>query len=177
MLNYEALIQESTEALETHEKRLRRIAVSYRVRMLRLLKSGESRSMARVAEQLGYSMRQYQRWFRSYRQGGLEALLKFEQPRRGERMTQAAREALERAMKTGKAATLEQTRQLLAEQRVPYQSVAGVSSLLIRHKVKLKTGRPRHQQTDEVAQAAFKKLRQRASRLGSKRQEATDIRF
>jgi transposase len=113
--------------------------------------------MASVAEQLGYSLRQCQRWFRSYRQGGLEALLKFEQPRRGERMTQAAWEALDRAMKAGEVATLEQTRQLLAEQGVPYKSVAGVSSLLIRHKVKLKTGRPRHQQTDEATQAAFKK--------------------
>jgi transposase len=157
MLNYDALIQESSEALEVQERRLRRSAVSYRVRMLRLLKSGESRSMASAAEQLGYSMRQCQRWFRCYRQGGLEALLKFEQPRRGERMTQAAWEALDRAMKAGEVATLEQTRQLLAEQGVPYKSVAGVSSLLIRHKVKLKTGRPQHQQTDEAVQAAFKK--------------------
>lgn len=157
MLNYDALIQESTEVLEAQERRLRRSAVSYRVRMLRLLKSGERRSLASVAEQLGYSLRQCQRWFRSYRQGGLEALLKFEQPRRGERMTQAAWEALDRAMKAGEVATLEQTRQLLAKQGVPYKSVAGVSSLLIRHKVKLKTGRPRHQQTDEVVQAAFKK--------------------
>jgi len=157
MLNYDALIQESAEALEAQEKKLRRSVVSYRVKMLRLLKSGESRSLASTAEQLGYSLRQCQRWFRCYRQGGLEALLKFEQPRRGERMTQAAWEALDRAMKAGEVATLEETRQLLAEQGVPYKSVAGVSSLLIRHKVKLKTGRPRHQQTDEAAQAAFKK--------------------
>lgn len=157
MLNYDALIQESAEVLEAQEKKLRRSAVSYRVRMLRLLKSGESRSLASAAEQLGYSLRQCQRWFRCYRQGGLEALLKFEQPRRGERMTQAAWEALDRAMKAGEVATLEQTRQLLSEQGVPYKSVAGVSSLLIRHRVKLKTGRPRDQQTDEVVQAAFKK--------------------
>lgn len=60
-------------------------------------------------------------------------------------------------MKAGEVATLEQTRQLLAEQGVPYKSVAGVSSLLIWHKVKLKTGRPQHQQIDEVVRAAFKK--------------------
>lgn len=160
MLNYDALIQESAEALAAQEKSLRRSAVSYRVRMLRLLKSGESRSVASAAEQLGYSLRQCQRWFRCYRRGGLEALLKFEQPRRGERMTQAAWEALDRAMKAGEVATLEETRQLLAKQGVPYKSVAGVSSLLIRHKVKLKTGRPRHQQTDEAVQAAFKKTSQ-----------------
>ncbi len=157
MLDYEALIQESAEVLEAQERRLRRSAVSYRVRMLRLLRSGESRSLASVAEQLGYSLRQCQRWFRCYRQGGLEALLKFEQPRRSERMTQAAWEALNGAMKAGEVTSLEQTRQFLIEQGVPYKSVAGVSSLLIRHKVKLKTGRPQHRQTDEAAQAAFKK--------------------
>ena len=72
-------------------------------------------------------------------------------------MTQAAWRALDRAMKAGEVATLEETRQLLNEQGVPYKSVEGVSLLLIRHKVKLKTGRPQHQQTDEAAQAAFKK--------------------
>lgn len=72
-------------------------------------------------------------------------------------MTQAAWDALAGAMKAGEVATLEQARQLLAEQGVPYKSVGGVSSLLIRHKVKLKTGRPRHVQSDEAAQAAFKK--------------------
>lgn len=56
MLDYDALIQESPEALEAQEKKLRRSAVSYRVRMLRLLKSGESRSLAAAAEQIGYSL-------------------------------------------------------------------------------------------------------------------------
>lgn len=157
MLNYDALIQESCEVLEAQEKKLRRSAVSYRLRMLRLLKSGESRSLAATAEQLGYSLRQCQRWFKSYQAGGLAAVLKFKRPRRPERMTRAAWDALEGAMKAGEVATLEQARQLLAEQGVPYKSVGGVSSLLIRHKVKLKTGRPRHRRSDEAAQAAFKK--------------------
>jgi len=160
VLNYNALIQERPETLEAQEKKLRRSAVSYRVRMLRLLKSGESRSLSSAAAQLGYSLRQCQRWFRCYRQGGLEMLLKFEQPRRPERMTQTAWAALERAMKAGEVSTFEETRQLLAEQGVPYKSVGDVSLLLIRHKVKLKTGRPRHQQSDEAAQAAFKKTLQ-----------------
>lgn len=157
MLNYDALIRESPEALEVKEKQLRRSALSYRVRMLRLLKSGECLSLAKAAEQLGYSLRQCQRWLLSYRQGGMEALLRYEQPRRPERMTQEAWQALDEAMKAGEVATLEEARQLLALQGVLYKSIGGVSALLIRHKVKLKTGRPRHQQTDEAAQAAFKK--------------------
>lgn len=143
--------------LEAQERKLRRSAVSYRVRMLRLLKSGECRSVAASAEQLGYSLRQCQRWFKSYQEEGLAALVKFEQPRRSERMTPTAWDALEGAMKAGEVATLKQARRLLVEQGVPYKSVGGVSSLLIRHKVKLKTGRPRHVQSDETVQEAFKK--------------------
>lgn len=157
MLNYEVLIQESPEALQVREKQLRRAALSYRVRMLRLLKSGDCRSLACAARQLGYSLRQCQRWFKCYQEGGLEALLTFEQPRRSERMTQEAWSALNEAMKAGEVASLEEARQLLWRQGVHYKGVAGVSALLIRHKVKLKTGRPRHQQSNEAAQAAFKK--------------------
>lgn len=72
-------------------------------------------------------------------------------------MTPEAWQALDEAMKAGEVATLEEARQLLSHQGVPYKSVAGVSALLIRHKVKLKPGRPHHQRTNEIAQAAFKK--------------------
>ncbi len=157
MLNYDKLIQEGHEELEAKERGLRRSALSYRIRMLRLLKSGECRSLGSAATQLGYSLRQCQRWFKSYRQGGLEALLAYEQPRKPERMTQEAWGVVKEAMTAGEVATLEEVRQLLTQQGINYKGVAGVSALLIRHKVKLKTGRPRHRQTDEAAQAAFKK--------------------
>ncbi len=51
MLAYKELIQEEVEELQRLEKRQRRSAVSYRVRMLRLLKSGECRSIASVAKE------------------------------------------------------------------------------------------------------------------------------
>ena len=40
-----------------------------RVRMLRLLKSGECYNLGEAADALGYSWRQCQRWFASCRQG------------------------------------------------------------------------------------------------------------
>ena len=156
MLNKE-LIQEKVEELQRLEKRQHHSAVSYRVRMLRLLKGGECRSIAAAAKELGYSLRQCQRWWQSYREGGVGTLMAFEQPRRSERMTTEAWEALFRAMKAGEVATLEEARQLLLQQGVYYQGVAGVSALLIRHKVKLKTGRPRHRKSDEAIQEMFKK--------------------
>lgn len=157
MLDYGKLIQEEVEVLRQLERQQRHTAVSYRVRMLRLLKSGESRSLAQAAERLGYSLRQAQRWFKVYCEGGLAALLKREQPRKAERMTPEAWEAVHKALEQGEVATLEQARQLLMEQGVHYKGVAGVSALFIRHKVKLKTGRPQHRQSDEASREAFKK--------------------
>ena len=51
--------------------------------MLGLLKSQECRNLGEAAEVLGYSWRQCQRWFASYREGGLEELLKSRVSERG----------------------------------------------------------------------------------------------
>lgn len=157
MLDYQKLIEEDVEELRRLERSLRDSAVSYRLRMLRLLKSGECRSVAQVTERLGYSLRQGQRWLQIYREGGVAALLQFERPRLTERMTPKAWERLKVALEKGDIATLEQARQLLAEQGVHYKGVAGVSALFKRHKVKLKTGRPLHRQSDEASRETFKK--------------------
>ena len=131
MLNYRTVIREEVEELERLERGQRHSAVSYRVQMLRLLKSGECRSLASTAARLGYSLRQCQRWFKSYREGGLAALLEMEKRRRREQMTPEAWEALEKALKAGEVASLEQARQLLIKQGVVYKGVAGVSALFI----------------------------------------------
>ena len=157
MLNYQTLIKEDVEELWQLERQQRDSAVSYRLRMLRLLKSGECRSVAQETERLGYSSRQGQRWLQMYRESGLAALLAFERPRLTERMTPEAWAILKAALDKGEIATLEHARQLLAEQGVYYKGVAGVSALFIRHKVKLKTGRPQHRQSDEASRETFKK--------------------
>ena len=77
MLDYQTVIEEEVEELRQLEKQQRNSAVSYRVQMLRLLKSGECRSLAQASERLGYSLRQGQRWFKAYRESGLEVLLEF----------------------------------------------------------------------------------------------------
>src|SRR3712207_8558194 len=51
----------------------------HRVKMLRLLKSGECHNLGEAAEALGYSWRQCQRWFATYREGGLDELLRSEE--------------------------------------------------------------------------------------------------
>jgi transposase len=127
--------------------------------MLRLLKSGECSNLAEAAEALGYSWRQLQRWFAFYRQGGLQELLKSRVDERGrkELVTPEAFGELQEAMKRGQIATISQAHRFLSERGIEYSHPDGVGQLLRRRKVKLKTGRPRHQRADLQEQEAFKK--------------------
>jgi hypothetical protein len=72
--------------------------------MLRLLKSGECSNLEEAAQALGYSWRQCQRWFASYREGGLGELLKNRVDERGrqELVTPEALEELQEAMIKGR---------------------------------------------------------------------------
>lgn len=160
--NYPELITESEQDLLDREKPLRGSALESRVKMLRLLKSGAYRSQLRLAEALGYSPRQLRRWWKAYREGGLEALLLEEDKARGgkkkERITEEALRALEERMKAGEIARLEEARRFLEERfGIRYEGVSGLSRLFERHQIKLKTGRRRHREAPAEEQAAFKK--------------------
>ncbi len=164
---YPNVIEESQEDLKELEKRHRYTHLFQRVRMLGLLKSGECRNLSEAAEALGYSWRQCQRWFASYKEGGLGELLLSRIAERGrqELVTEEAFEELEEAMKEGEIATICQAHQFLAERGIEYADPSSVGQLLKRRKVKLKTGRPRHEKADPAEQEAFKKT----SPLGSRR--------
>lgn len=158
-LDYGKLIKESDEALRKLEKRHRYSHLMQRVRMLRLLKTGECRSLTEAAAALGYSRRQCQRWLDSYRAGGLAALLENRIAQRGRRewVDAEAWSSLQAALKRGEIATYKQARGLLAEHGVHYKDETGVLRLFRRHQIKLKTGRPRHEKADPEAQESFKK--------------------
>jgi transposase len=64
---------------------------------------------------------------------------------------------LEEAMKRGEIATIAQAHRFLLEQGIGYSHPKSVGGLLRRRKVKLKTGRPRHEKADAGEQEAFKK--------------------
>jgi transposase len=157
---YSRVIEEDPQELKELEKRHRYTHLFQRVRMLRLLQSEECRNLGEAAEALGYSWRQCQRWFASYREGGLEELLKSRVGERGrqELVTPEAFEELEEAMKKGEIATIGQADEFLRERHgIEYAHPDGVGQLLRRRKVKLKTGRPRHEKADQEEQEAFKK--------------------
>jgi transposase len=159
-IHYSRVIEEDPQRLKELEKYHRYTHLFQRLRMLRLLKSEECTNLGEAAEALGYSWRQCHRWFRSYQQGALQELLKSRVSERGrqELVTQEAFEDLEEAMKRGEIATIAQADGFLRERHgIEYAHPDGVGQLLRRRKVKLKTGRPRHEKADQKEQEAFKK--------------------
>jgi transposase len=157
---YPQVIEEDTQQLKELEKRHRYSHLFQRVRMLRLLKSEECTNLGEAAQALGYSWRQCQRWFRSYQEGGIEELLISRVSERGrqELVTEEAFEDLKEAMKKGQIATISEADEFLRERHgIQYAHPDGVGQLLRRRKVKLKTGRPRHEEADPEQQEAFKK--------------------
>jgi transposase len=163
---YPQVIEEDPQQLKELEKRHRYSHLFQRVRMLRLLKSEECTNLGEAAQALGYSWRQCQRWFRSYQEGGIEELLISRVSERGrqELVTEEAFEDLKEAMKKGQIATISQADEFLRERHgIQYAHPDGVGQLLRRRKVKLKTGRPRHEEADPEQQEAFKKTSPRPS--------------
>ena len=163
---YSQVIEEDPRELKELEKHHRYTHLFQRVRMLRLLKSEECRNLGEAAEALGYSWRQCQRWFASYRKGGLEELLRSRVSERGrqELVTEEAFEDLKEAMKRGEIATISEADEFLRLRHgIEYSHPDGVGQLLRRRKVKLKTGRPRHEKADPEEQEAFKKTSRTSS--------------
>jgi transposase len=164
---YPQVITEDLDDLKGLEKYHRYTHLFQRVRMLRLLKSEECKNLGEAAEALGYSWRQCQRWFASYREGGIEELLKSRVSERGrqELVTQEALDNLKESMKMGEIATISEADEFLRERHgIFYAHPDGVGQLLRRHKIKLKSGRPRHEQADPEEQEAFKKTSRPRSR-------------
>jgi transposase len=164
---YTQKITEEPDDLKELEKRHRYSHLFQRLRMLRLLKSGECSNLSEAADALGYSWRQCQRWFASYQEGGIDELLKSRVHERGrqELATPEALEDLKKSMKMGQIATIAQADEFLRERHdIEYAHPDGVGQLLRRHKIKLKTGRPRYEQADPEEQDAFKKTSRARSR-------------
>ena len=102
-IDYPNVITESPKLLHELEKRHRYTHLFQRVRMLRLLKSGQCTDLGGAADALGYSRRQCQRWWGAYTEGGLDEMLVSRVDERGrqEFVTEEAWEELEGVMKEG----------------------------------------------------------------------------
>ena len=168
-IDYPQVIEEAQEELEKLERRHRYSHLFHRVKMLRLLKSEVCSSLGEAAKALGYSRRQCQRWFLTYRKEGLEGLLVSRVHERGptEIVTQEAFEELQEAMKRGEIATIAQAHRFLLRRGVQYAHPESVGGLLRRRKVKLKTGRvPATRRPTKKSRRPSKKVRREGERQG-----------
>jgi transposase len=157
-LDYDALIAEPLHELERLEATHRNHPYCSRITMLRLLKDRTYRSQRKLAPVLGYSERQLNRWFDTYREGGLSALL--ERAHVGgssERITPEALDALCDEMKQGRIDTLSRAQRFLEEHYGLHYTIGGLSALFKRKRIKLKTGRRLHVKASADEQEAFKK--------------------
>jgi putative transposase len=156
---YPQTIRQDPKRLQEYERQIRGTSLAARARLLRLLKTGQARSLPEAARLLGYSTVQVTRWWACYRQHGLAGLLKkHPRPGRPSPMTTAAWRGLQQEMRAGRITRLEDARRYLQHRwKIHYGSVNGVWHMLRQRRVKWKTGRRRHRQADAAAQTAFKK--------------------
>jgi transposase len=158
-IHYPSAIHESVEELTALERELRGRPTQARVTLLRLLKTGQARTLVLAAPLVGYGERTVNRWWKTYQTAGLARLV--EQRRRpGKRshLTETAWADLEAAMTRGEIATLKAAQRFLAEQHdIHYQSLGGVWWLLHQRRARPKTGRRRHRQADATAQTEYKR--------------------
>jgi len=156
--NYPLEITEDEATLRRVERQVRGRSTAIRVQALRLLQSGVAHSLEGCARLVGHSPRQVARWWALYRQAGLAGLLR--EPTyagKSSRLTPDALADLEAAMAAGQIATLKEAQHYLAEQHgIVYASLNGVWQQLRKHRIKLKTGRRRHELADAPAQEAFR---------------------
>ena len=157
--NYTEAIRETVQQLADLEKSLRRKPTAARIRMLRLLKSGQARSLQTCAPLVGYSRIQLTRWWKQYTDEGIEAVTNY-RARSGKRsqLTAEAFNDLKQKMRQGHIARLEDARQHLAKDwGIHYKSLNGVWWMMSKQRVKLKTGRRKNRLADASQQQEFKK--------------------
>ena len=149
-IKYPDLIGESETELITLEHQLTGQRAGDRVRMLRLLKSGEAPSLRTCAKLLERSLTQVARWWKRYQQHGLKALTTI--PRRtGKRpwVSDVVWADLQQEIEAGRLVHLEDTRQYLKSRwGIEYCSASGVWALFKQRGVKLRSRPQRRWQVD-----------------------------
>ena len=156
-INYRRAISETAEALLRLEKQQSHSILRDRVRFLRLLKEGSSTTQAEAAQAVGLAVRQGQRNWKRYTQGGVNALLAPIALGKRCRLRPEQQEAIKDYLKAGEIQTLAEAADLIQREFGISYSQPGVYYLFQQLKIKKKTGRPLNVRQQEHERADFKK--------------------
>lgn len=156
-LNYQELIGEEAAELLRIEKEQKQARLRDRVRFIRLLKEGTAQTQQQAGQMVGLGLRQSQLLWRQYRGQGLLSLLQTRHKGSWAKLDSSQQARLLQRLDSDDVCTQKQLNGWLeAEMGISY-SQSGLSMLLSRLSVKLKTGRPVNVRKDEAGGAAFKK--------------------
>jgi transposase len=157
MLNYSEAIQESATRLLEMERRQKKALLRDRVRLVRLLKTGECSSQREAGAHIGLSLRGSQRVWALYRKEGLEGLLRYPFKGKRRRLSEQQVLELERGLSKDQIQTLREARDFIEEQLGVAYTLGGVHYVFQCLKIKKKTGRPASVRKDEKGARTFKK--------------------
>ncbi len=125
---------ESASYLLELERRLTDPDQRRRIGALRLMREEQGRPMREIAAEVGASERQVRRWWRAYRDGGVERVLERGKPGGGRppRIDTPTIAALQRRVATGELATLKEAADWLEQNAGVRYSASGIHTLLRR---------------------------------------------
>ncbi|GAA4437345.1 hypothetical protein GCM10023188_31430 [Pontibacter saemangeumensis] len=155
-IDYPALVREEVSELLRIEQQQRAL-IRDRVRFIRLLKEGKAQTQRQAGELVGLKRRKSQLLWKQCRDQGLDSLLQTHHKGSWAKLDSCQQARLLQRLDQDDISTQRQLPAWLqAEMGVTY-SQPGLSCLLTRLKVKLKTGRPVNVRKDEAGEAAFER--------------------
>ena len=157
-MNYADEITQDLTYLQLLEKQQIKAQLRDYVRFLRLLKAGECLTQEAAAKQVNLSLRQAQRLWKRYRQGGLDSLIQTRQAGYMGKLSTTQMSRLRQFLFDDQAQTLANIQAYLAGSLGVKYTIGGVSDLCKRLKIKRKTGRPVNVRQQPGAIEFFKKI-------------------
>jgi transposase len=156
-INYQTAITESEEELLVLEKAQKQARQRDRVRFIRYLKSGQAPTQPQAGAMIGLQRRQSQQLWQQYQQQGLGSLLAAGYKGGWAKLSSTQQARLLQRLDQDDIATQGQLIDWLKQEMGISYSQPGISVLLSRLKVKLKTGRPVNVRKDKAGELVFKK--------------------
>jgi len=156
-INCRAQIQETLEQLLKLERSQKQSRQRDRVGFLRLLKQQEATSQQQASEMIGLKRRQSQMLWKNYKEQGLQKYLNNNYKGSWSKLSSAQQARLVQRLDQDDIPSPQQLIDWLKAETGMGYTQAGISGLLARLKVKLKTGRPVNVRKDQCGEASFKK--------------------